>query len=91
MILFQKCQNRLEDQQLTSDDIPVIVDKCIKFIMTNGKSYLGKAENESLYFSLKFSMLFTSVRIVIDISITPLVVVTLIILGNRSLNMELHA
>ncbi|CAE1227666.1 unnamed protein product [Acanthosepion pharaonis] len=36
-----KCQNRLEDQQLTSDDVPVIVDKCIKFIMTNGLSEDG--------------------------------------------------
>lgn len=36
-----KCQNRIEDQQLTSDNVPVIVDKCIKFIMTNGLSEDG--------------------------------------------------
>ncbi|GAB1598832.1 arf-GAP with Rho-GAP domain, ANK repeat and PH domain-containing protein 1-like isoform X2 [Argonauta hians] len=30
------CQRYFHDQQLTADDVPVIVDKCIKFIMTNG-------------------------------------------------------
>ncbi|XP_052824184.1 arf-GAP with Rho-GAP domain, ANK repeat and PH domain-containing protein 1 isoform X3 [Octopus bimaculoides] len=30
------CQRFFNDQQLTADDVPVVVDKCIKFIMTNG-------------------------------------------------------
>ena len=29
-------ENELEEQQLTMDDIPVIVDKCLKFITTQG-------------------------------------------------------
>ncbi len=29
----------LEDQQLTKDDVPVIVDKCINFVYAHGKFY----------------------------------------------------
>uniref|UniRef100_A0A0N4ZG36 Rho-GAP domain-containing protein n=1 Tax=Parastrongyloides trichosuri TaxID=131310 RepID=A0A0N4ZG36_PARTI len=36
-----KIDNTLEGQRLTADDIPYIVDKCIKFISTYGKTIKG--------------------------------------------------
>ena len=36
-IVFQNCGDKLIDQQLTFDDIPVVVDKCINFIILHGK------------------------------------------------------